>query len=1287
MPARRKKLTWIERTAAANTKKERKALSRRAKASEGPKIKKLAPSKPTYIEQVAAAKTPSKRAALKRRTAKTEAPRSARLKTLKPSGKRDVVARASEAHYKRRAAANAIKVKHDAENIADEKQARKASLTAGGVDFSVAAGIASALGTTTISTAKAFAHDPIKQTKFLGKGAKEAARGAIGAVEAVPVIGKDLITKGKSERGGEILKGIGADYKRRLGAGYRGEKGAIKKQTARQRKEGSFPEVLDLATFAAGPTGQGLAQASRAAAKTGTVARSTSKPARALKAVARSSTKDARPKLRDAANVATTQRTRKGIIGATGAAANDAVRATVQKRAVKKSVTPARPKLNPRAAAKTTPLPLRRSAVGPDEVVGLSRRTSGHRARKRISQDVEDAKLRTGTIADRELGGRKGPRDHPGAGTMRSNYKTLPEELHPAVGVASQLGIRSAEGARAILPARIEKLEAELARNPAKATEQAVELPVLKQMLKDAEVFDNPDVRRVADIEDARAARLVGKRQGLSPQRSEAARIEFQAETLGVKRKLREPREDFAGRVHAEIDAREQAILATARKGGAGARTRARNELEALHSATGEVARRDATKASPTKMNDAARVLGLEPRRKVNETHAEYAARAAEARGAAGLAEPGYRTSLSNDVNDAPVVSMGDASSEVANPLRERTGENFRMGRQNMDPRLQEAQLGRAVQRGEQVVARADILEREGKMFGSRTEAQKWLDANNVVRGSSAGSAGRRGMDDALIVPIGEGRVGKVPPAIGAKPEGDYVKTDAVAVVPRRVVDEFSQHMRGPSPVGMMVNKAVGVQNAALLAASPAWLQFQLIADGGAALVGGGLGRTIRASRAYRQADDATRETWDVLIGGGPANDALMWDADARVGQLTHALENTPVLKRFVDGRNPLTTLLRADAAKNRTLRRGVLLAKLERDARTVGIDSSLRKMQPPQKWLRDVVSKPDPQEVARLLAENPQHAIAAGEHVQKIMGNFSSYTAAERASIRRIIPFYGFMRYSLRLAFYTLPIEHPLVGGIVAELGRINAEEAKDIIGPDLPYGLSQFYTDKGKKSVDFARASPVMNSLVTVDKPGQLAGLMPPLASIGLNYIAGKNLFKDRDYKVSGSLNPNLELTQEDRARIALHETLNIFGLVRDLDNAQDSQSDDSLPWDRKKLVPVDPNTAANFKKKPGTVGSRFLEKTFPLASPIQDSEDMADRGKQATRKKLESKKTRATDKARRDALQNDPVAKAIQEAKIIKAQAKKQAEVFVDPVAQKIIDEANAERARLGLPALRR
>ncbi len=291
-------------------------------------------------------------------------------------------------------------------------------------------------------------------------------------------------------------------------------------------------------------------------------------------------------------------------------------------------------------------------------------------------------------------------------------------------------------------------------------------------------------------------------------------------------------------------------------------------------------------------------------------------------------------------------------------------------------------------------------------------------------------------------------------------------------------------------------------------------------------------------------------------------------------------------------------------------------------------------------------LAKDKPGDLARLLAD-PKAAEAAAKHVSDIMGNFADYTAMERRALKSVVPFYGFLRYSLRTVLYTLPVDHPYVAVLLGQLGRLSSDEARDIVGPDLPYGLSKFYSSDGSKAVDLSRASPMLNSLTASSAVGQLtSGLMPPVAVLVANQAFGKNLFTGRDYKVDGSASPTPgnDLTAEDRGRLFAHELLKWLAPLRAYEKTLPPQSDDSLPGSRKPIQALDPKIANSFedssaeRDKQGAF-DRFMHEMLPLLTPQQPTQDKAS-GANATKKKRERKALRDKRSGKRDAISNDPL-----------------------------------------------
>jgi hypothetical protein len=64
-------------------------------------------------------------------------------------------------------------------------------------------------------------------------------------------------------------------------------------------------------------------------------------------------------------------------------------------------------------------------------------------------------------------------------------------------------------------------------------------------------------------------------------------------------------------------------------------------------------------------------------------------------------------------------------------------------------------------------------------------------------------------------------------------------------------------------------------------------------------------------------------------------------------------------------------------------------------------------------------------------------------------------FTPAERFLLQRNVMFYGYLRFSLRFAFYTMPVGHPIMSNILGNVGRMGAQEIKDLFGVPSNYSL----------------------------------------------------------------------------------------------------------------------------------------------------------------------------------------------------------------------------------------
>jgi hypothetical protein len=173
-------------------------------------------------------------------------------------------------------------------------------------------------------------------------------------------------------------------------------------------------------------------------------------------------------------------------------------------------------------------------------------------------------------------------------------------------------------------------------------------------------------------------------------------------------------------------------------------------------------------------------------------------------------------------------------------------------------------------------------------------------------------------------------------------------------------------------------------------------------------------------------------------------------------------------------------------------------------------------------------------------------------EAVNDFLGDYMTYTSKERRTLSRNIMFYGYLRFSLKFTFYTMPVKHPVMTSIIGQLGGINAREVRELLGGDeLPWALGKLYWTKDNKlkEIDLSRANPFMNAITQAKIPEKgvvrgllqsAVGFLPPMLGTAANIAFAKSLYKDRAYKVNGesSARPN-----KDGAAITDGDALQIF------------------------------------------------------------------------------------------------------------------------------------------------
>lgn len=196
-------------------------------------------------------------------------------------------------------------------------------------------------------------------------------------------------------------------------------------------------------------------------------------------------------------------------------------------------------------------------------------------------------------------------------------------------------------------------------------------------------------------------------------------------------------------------------------------------------------------------------------------------------------------------------------------------------------------------------------------------------------------------------------------------------------------------------------------------------------------------------------------------------------------------------------------------------------------------------------------------------------------QYVNDMLGDYATYTAKERRILGRTIMFYGFLRFSLHFTFWTMPTKHPVILSLLGNLGRIQTQEVRELLGGDeLPFALGRIYTTKDGqlRSADLARANPALNTVTEATNLGKLMSLLPPMVGTAFDLAYGKSSYKGRSLRVRGETGyaaTQRESTGErisvgDSARIALGSGLRLaypYRAAEQLTQKGVPQGDDSL------------------------------------------------------------------------------------------------------------------------------
>jgi hypothetical protein len=604
-----------------------------------------------------------------------------------------------------------------------------------------------------------------------------------------------------------------------------------------------------------------------------------------------------------------------------------------------------------------------------------------------------------------------------------------------------------------------------------------------------------------------------------------------------------------------------------------------------------------------------------------DETPDQFLARAKAAREARGLAEPLYFRSerYADDPGYADFAAGGDNRMREDQPYR---GENLKLGLQDTGIDVYMRGLARNIKAKhnarlidnlllEHVIAKYN---RHGgaSMRELRDElARDGVDMESVAFWNPGiYQTTLRQLDDDIpeeLVDLGDSPAQLE--ALRAATSPSAAEQPGWKIVPRAAMRELEQELQPSMVPGRAYDVAKGWSSRMiLLTGNVPWLGAQVVQNmlGGAAATGGKAllpHNWHGAYKRWRALDDDEK----TIVGGHLGLDATAADAALRRmggagGPITKSWRTlhdwggwkTGVAKGrgpSISDFNPIQAMARLDRAQNNAARI-VVWHTLQKKAEVKALEQSASGLYKLQTKVMATLGKRDG---ARELA-NPTNRKLLEQHADatiKFLGDFASLTAFERKFLGRAVMFYPFARFSARLAFYTLPVEHPLVAGLLAQIGSIEAEQREEMFGEgSLRWTGGKVYLP-GDKSIDLTKLNPLGNAAFAAlgeNRPSALLGITPPFVGLLYNqasdedYFSGSKQFYQGDpSKAYAQGVADLPLVSGTRARLAASDVLSLSAAYRAL-------RDNEI------------NPAQGFRKDPELEGYQGADSLIFAPAPVE-------------------------------------------------------------------------------------
>lgn len=371
--------------------------------------------------------------------------------------------------------------------------------------------------------------------------------------------------------------------------------------------------------------------------------------------------------------------------------------------------------------------------------------------------------------------------------------------------------------------------------------------------------------------------------------------------------------------------------------------------------------------------------------------------------------------------------------------------------------------------------------------------------------------------------------------------------------MPKDVVTELSKVLTPTSGVARGLDMLLTSMPARLMlgAFNVSWLTYQIASN--AFLAGlGTKGRFfnpldhVGAVRWWKSLTEDQRDAIAPYVGIGHhthlEKSHFGAAANNRFAHAWRAFTRTRVLKSVLKKRggiavgemNPLDAFFKIDQAQNNYFRRVVLYDQARRQAyRNMG--GSFSRLAHLHDEVMSAFTGTVPEQLKRAADPRFQRTLEeAAAETNKWLGNYVTYSNAERAVIARSVMFYGYLRFSARFALWTMPVDHPIMADMLANLGRMGSDEVKRLLGVPLDYDVPMSMLGKmfigsdvdfkkgAGTTIPFNRMNPFMNSAFQMEGPNQVFTYFSPWFQALVDQAASKNLWRGKDWRINGETTP---------------------------------------------------------------------------------------------------------------------------------------------------------------------